>query len=256
MASWREVETLGLSAWAIQDAPLHGEQGVSSIRPLGGNGRHVTVEVEACLSSDSMQPNFLRSVLIPVDGCMLPGLTIGGDRRAVSSCWSELSIAEALHMRDEDESGRGRGGERGSLVRGRAMRATLGTLGTETRQGQGIAALRLLRDSFVGRLPENQRVTPVKLAWQELWGKAARFLSKEDLSSGRSPRDCCGGATRTVRSTETPTLCIHSASPLSLRTCSSTGTRSWRRFCMMSRGHSSRLGDVGTEIRDTSAHPR
>jgi GTP pyrophosphokinase len=85
-------------------------------------------------------------------------------------------------MRDEDEGGRDRGGERGSLVRGKAMRATLGTLGTETRQGQGIAALRLLRDSFVGRLPENQRVTPVKLAWQELWGKAARFLSKEDLS--------------------------------------------------------------------------
>jgi GTP pyrophosphokinase len=42
-------------------------------------------------------------------------------------------------------------------------------------------ALRLLRDSFVGRFPEDSRVMSVKMAWHEFWGKASRYLSREDL---------------------------------------------------------------------------
>jgi GTP pyrophosphokinase len=47
---------------------------------------------------------------------------------------------------------------------------------------EGSKALRLLRDSFLGRIEESQRVASVKLAWQELWGKASRYLSKEELT--------------------------------------------------------------------------
>lgn len=46
MASWREVETLGPFGMGNPRPLLYTEnKGVSSIRPLGGNGRHVTVEV-------------------------------------------------------------------------------------------------------------------------------------------------------------------------------------------------------------------
>lgn len=38
-----------------------------------------------------------------------------------------------------------------------------------------------LRDSFMGRIPENQRSVTVKFAWQELWSKVSRYLSREDL---------------------------------------------------------------------------
>ena len=53
---------------------------------------------------------------------------------------------------------------------------------TETASQESSKALRLLRDSFLGRIEESQRVAPVKLAWQELWGKVSRYLSREDLS--------------------------------------------------------------------------
>ncbi len=51
--------------------------------------------------------------------------------------------------------------------------ASMGT--TETKN------LRLLRDSFVGRFPECSRVMSVKMAWHEFWGKASRYLAREDL---------------------------------------------------------------------------
>lgn len=38
-----------------------------------------------------------------------------------------------------------------------------------------------LRDSFMGRIPESQRSVSVKFAWQELWSKVSRYLSKEEL---------------------------------------------------------------------------
>ena len=42
-------------------------------------------------------------------------------------------------------------------------------------------ALRILRDSFMGRIPEEDRATVVSLAWQELWSKAAKYLGKDKL---------------------------------------------------------------------------
>jgi len=42
-------------------------------------------------------------------------------------------------------------------------------------------ALRILRDSFMGRIPEEDRATVVSLAWQELWSKAAKYLEKDKL---------------------------------------------------------------------------
>lgn len=42
-------------------------------------------------------------------------------------------------------------------------------------------SLRLLRDSFVGRIPQDQRDMSVKMAWQEFWARASSYLSKEDL---------------------------------------------------------------------------
>jgi len=42
-------------------------------------------------------------------------------------------------------------------------------------------ALRILRDSFMGRIPEDSRTTVVSLAWQELWSKAAKYLNKDEL---------------------------------------------------------------------------
>ncbi len=53
---------------------------------------------------------------------------------------------------------------------------------SETVSHEGGKSLRLLRDSFLGRIGESQRVAPVKLAWQELWGKVSRYLSREELS--------------------------------------------------------------------------
>jgi len=55
------------------------------------------------------------------------------------------------------------------------------SLGPERRAGSVDRNLRPLLEGFFGRLPEAQRVGSVRLAWQELWGKASRYLSREDL---------------------------------------------------------------------------
>ena len=38
-----------------------------------------------------------------------------------------------------------------------------------------------LRDSYIGRLPVQQRSVTVSFAWQELWAKASRYLKREEL---------------------------------------------------------------------------
>ncbi len=43
--------------------------------------------------------------------------------------------------------------------------------------------LTLLRDSYMGRLLERQRSATVRFAWQELWGKASRYMDTNDLKS-------------------------------------------------------------------------
>ncbi|MCL2684090.1 MAG: bifunctional (p)ppGpp synthetase/guanosine-3',5'-bis(diphosphate) 3'-pyrophosphohydrolase [Synergistaceae bacterium] len=44
-------------------------------------------------------------------------------------------------------------------------------------------SMRALMESFIGRIPQEQRVASVRRAWQELWWRAARYLQKEDLMS-------------------------------------------------------------------------
>ncbi|MBP3751321.1 MAG: bifunctional (p)ppGpp synthetase/guanosine-3',5'-bis(diphosphate) 3'-pyrophosphohydrolase, partial [Pyramidobacter sp.] len=41
----------------------------------------------------------------------------------------------------------------------------------------------MLRDSYIGRLPAPQRSVTVNFAWQELWGKASRYMSVDDLKA-------------------------------------------------------------------------
>jgi GTP pyrophosphokinase len=42
-------------------------------------------------------------------------------------------------------------------------------------------SMRSLMESYIGRIPEDQRVSSVRIAWQELWARASRYLQKEDL---------------------------------------------------------------------------
>ena len=42
-------------------------------------------------------------------------------------------------------------------------------------------SLRALMESYIGRIPQEQRVASVRRAWQELWWRAARYLQKDDL---------------------------------------------------------------------------
>lgn len=40
-----------------------------------------------------------------------------------------------------------------------------------------------LMESYWGRIPEDQRVTALRLSWQDLWAKSSRYLPKEDMLS-------------------------------------------------------------------------
>ena len=42
-------------------------------------------------------------------------------------------------------------------------------------------SMRALMESYIGRIPEDQRVSSVRIAWQELWARSSRYLQKEDL---------------------------------------------------------------------------
>lgn len=42
-------------------------------------------------------------------------------------------------------------------------------------------SMRALMESYIGRIPEDQRVSSVRIAWQELWSRAFRYLQKDDL---------------------------------------------------------------------------
>lgn len=42
-------------------------------------------------------------------------------------------------------------------------------------------SMRSLMESYIGRIPEDQRVTSVRIAWQELWSRALRYLQKDEL---------------------------------------------------------------------------
>ncbi|MDR1470948.1 MAG: bifunctional (p)ppGpp synthetase/guanosine-3',5'-bis(diphosphate) 3'-pyrophosphohydrolase [Synergistaceae bacterium] len=42
-------------------------------------------------------------------------------------------------------------------------------------------AMRALMESYIGRIPAQQRAASVRRSWQELWYRASRYLQKEDL---------------------------------------------------------------------------
>ncbi|MDR3331388.1 MAG: bifunctional (p)ppGpp synthetase/guanosine-3',5'-bis(diphosphate) 3'-pyrophosphohydrolase [Synergistaceae bacterium] len=42
-------------------------------------------------------------------------------------------------------------------------------------------SLRALMESYIGRISEEQRVVSVRIAWQELWSRASRYLPKDEL---------------------------------------------------------------------------
>ena len=42
-------------------------------------------------------------------------------------------------------------------------------------------SMRALMEGYIGRISEPQRVTSVRIAWQELWARASRYLQKEDM---------------------------------------------------------------------------
>jgi GTP pyrophosphokinase len=42
--------------------------------------------------------------------------------------------------------------------------------------------MRSLMESYIGRIPQEQRVASVRRSWQELWWRAARYLSKDELT--------------------------------------------------------------------------
>ena len=38
-------------------------------------------------------------------------------------------------------------------------------------------------EGYWGRIPEDQRVTSLRLAWQDLWSKASLYMPKEDMKA-------------------------------------------------------------------------
>ncbi|MDR3281365.1 MAG: bifunctional (p)ppGpp synthetase/guanosine-3',5'-bis(diphosphate) 3'-pyrophosphohydrolase [Synergistaceae bacterium] len=42
-------------------------------------------------------------------------------------------------------------------------------------------SMRALMESYIGRIPQDQRVASVRRAWQELWWRTSRYLQKDDI---------------------------------------------------------------------------
>ena len=66
-----------------------------------------------------------------------------------------------------------------------------------------------LRDSYIGRIPEEERAISVKFAWHELWSKVVHYLSREELMQLGEALVLAGAAHKEQkRSTEIRTLSI------------------------------------------------
>ncbi|HOO62855.1 MAG TPA: bifunctional (p)ppGpp synthetase/guanosine-3',5'-bis(diphosphate) 3'-pyrophosphohydrolase [Synergistaceae bacterium] len=50
-----------------------------------------------------------------------------------------------------------------------------------TERSQSRKDLRILGDSFIGRIESAQRVSAVRMGWQDFWRKASSYLSREEL---------------------------------------------------------------------------
>lgn len=63
------------------------------------------------------------------------------------------------------------------------MSAHLSNIGGTRAFAAGEKESRALMEGYWGRIPEDQRVTSLRLAWQDLWSKASTYLSKDDMKA-------------------------------------------------------------------------
>ena len=61
--------------------------------------------------------------------------------------------------------------------------AHLSGMGRKGDSGLSEKSCRSLMEGYWGRIPESQRVSALRLTWQDLWAKISRYLSKEDLTA-------------------------------------------------------------------------
>ena len=74
-----------------------------------------------------------------------------------------------------------------------------------------------LRDSYIGRIPDEDRAISVKFAWHELWSKVIHYLTREELMALGEALVMAGAAHKDQkRSTGDPYIvhCINVASIL------------------------------------------
>ena len=70
---------------------------------------------------------------------------------------------------------------KGNIVNVRS--AHLSGISRKDDGGMSEKGSRSLMEGYWGRIPEAQRVSALRLAWQDLWSKISRYLTKEDLTA-------------------------------------------------------------------------
>ena len=73
-----------------------------------------------------------------------------------------------------------------------------------------------LRDSYIGRIPEEERAISVKFAWHELWSKAVVYLSREDLMQLGEALVMAGDAHRDQRRSTGDPYIVHTINVASI----------------------------------------
>ncbi len=73
-----------------------------------------------------------------------------------------------------------------------------------------------LRDSYIGRIPEEERAISVKFAWHELWSKAVTYLSKEELMQLGEALVMAGAAHREQRRSTGDPYIVHTINVASI----------------------------------------
>ena len=100
--------------------------------------------------------------------CDLPSAGVGKD----GHCIADLAeLRGAAQMSEDKKNGV-------SNVRS----AHLSGMGRKDDSGLSEKSCRSLMEGYWGRIPESQRVSALRLTWQDLWAKISRYLSKEDLT--------------------------------------------------------------------------
>ena len=73
-----------------------------------------------------------------------------------------------------------------------------------------------LRDSYIGRIPEEERAISVKFAWHELWSKAVTYLSKDELMQLGEALVMAGAAHREQRRSTGDPYIVHTINVASI----------------------------------------